>query len=730
MRQHEGLTIVEALENLNILSDIESLDEIEVSENAVIISHKSEHEGTSKKGKETYWLHAGPDDQTLRAVKETFKSVYEYLQSSYEKMKKEGSSKRLIEGMSTIMVLVGETAKKLERFGTIFQKVTELNEYKKLEHFYRNKVIKESYKEFMRMPIPESVEDIAEVISLEEELAELLPVEEKGVFPLNDIDVVKKDTHYELFYLKNEDGRNFYTYDLARNIKLACDFGEFQEEYFGQDPLLQVKNWIDKNLQLLAANILKYAKKEIDKFYKEAMRYKNLSVVEILSKALMALMLASYPKNLIRQFSTKGCYSYFADFQLFLREAILSREYQKLIIFSAPTTQSFFVNLVEVVEKLSKGLFILGGGKEEILKVLKELNNRERDKKKIDEQSLSAFLRQRFDVINNALKKHPSGPIFKAVDLVREEEERLFDPLLQENLPEPEYIFKRNGKETRLIRMPAPVLQEYINQANVALEFKEFLRSLQRGTAHQHHLIINLQDRTSWKEHARCLCLEEISRNAQFDRSLTVITLAKETDFYKQEGELYEELNDAQEFILQFFSHIEDDASGYYYSPKIRKVLFPYFVKEVIKNVHVHFFDEKKTLSLHERQAFIDLCYLLIELKVLEVIDPDTFSFVSKDGLDRTAISNVAFIALVALNEKEPIEEGMKNELERILFASTLLLRERAIFEDSFERFYRLLAILEQKATKKGALLQPFASLFDEKTLNIKGKILGNHEKE
>src|SRR5262249_26587794 len=113
MKHKAGLNILDALENLNTLVDAESLEEIEITDDALLVPRKGEIGGGEE---EIYWTKAGSNDQTLAAVRETFRSVNTYLQTFYTKMKKGGDTKRLVEGINTIMVLVGEAAKKLDRF--------------------------------------------------------------------------------------------------------------------------------------------------------------------------------------------------------------------------------------------------------------------------------------------------------------------------------------------------------------------------------------------------------------------------------------------------------------------------------------------------------------------------------------------------------------------------------------------------------------------------------------
>jgi hypothetical protein len=652
MKEKNGLHILDALENLNTLVDADSLDDIEVTEDSLLIPRKGESEGGRH---EIYWVQAGPDTQTLSAIKDTFRSVHAYLQTFYAKMKNNGDTKRLIEGINTIMVLVGEAAKNFERFGTLFkERITDFDEYKRLQYFYRDRVIKESFREFAKMPLPKEKQPLPEHEAAEEELRSLL-AEEKveevgGVHILNDLDVIKRDHHYELFYLKNEAGHRFYTYDLARTIKLACDFGEFAQEYFGDDPLLQIKNWEDKSLNLRAERILKKCGRHIEKFYQEAMKYKEMDVVSSLHNAVMALMLAANPRNLIRQFALKGCHLYFHDFIFFLREILNNRDYQKFLIYSPPAGKPFFQDLLDLVHQLCYQVFTMEALNEEVQHALKQIIERIHPKKN---RLLSTNLKTANLGLTEALKKHPNGPVFKVVDIIREEEEQIFDPLYQGNIPGKEWVIFQGENEIECIRTPCPTRQEIINRAFVAPEFKTYMSSL---SPKEHYLFINYQDRTSWKEHARSFALEEMSRQAEFAENFTVVTLAKDTDFYNQAGH-YQEVDEAEIFIDHFYQHLSDEITGYHFPARLKRELFESFILELLNQIHVTFFDRREHLSFLDRLDFIEMGYHFIELKLMELVQPTILSLSSKDGLDVSATSSVGLIALMMIDKGKQWDE-------------------------------------------------------------------------
>jgi hypothetical protein len=698
------LAILEALDNLNTLIEANSLDELEVTEDLHLVSHRG--------GKEKYWVQAGPDKHTQDAIRETYRTVLGYLQSFYHRMKDAHDQKRLITGVNTIMVLVGEATKKLQRFDTLFkQTVTEYKEFKDLQNFYRNKIIKETYKRFEKIPIPKLIEVPKEKTKMEGELQGLLeeeePVEVKeGEHILNDLDVVKRDHLYELFYLRNEAGHFFYTTELGKQLKLACDFGEFAEAYFNGDPLLQIKNWEDRSLHLCAKEILKRHRPKVERFYRSTTAHKGFALVATMHKALMALMLAANPRNLIRQFAIKASSFYFHDFLLFLREALHDADFQKYLVYPVPGGKPFLQDTLTLVHALSATLFLLPRHHEELQTGLQGLVAKGLPKG----GSLAERVAAAYKALQNVLQKHPSGPIFKALDLVREDdEERSFDPLFLGNYPEQETLFTSGDKEILCLRIPCPITQIVINRAEITEEFKNFLRNADKKI-----LYLNFQDRTSWKEHARCLALEELGRQALFADVLTLVTMTKESHFYNQIGE-YETLNDALAFRTQLKQHLFDESSGYTYPPFVKEKMSSDWLERLLLTLHSLFFENKKSLTFLEKITWIEIAYSLLILKLIELSQPDALALSSKDALDIGATSLVALIALLTQGQGKEWSEEEFQALQRLLFGPVLLQRERPLLPERIDRLCSMMRLLEEK----GAYLEAFSSLYKKETLKL-----------
>lgn len=699
MSSRGSLTIEEVIENLNTLVEASSLDEIEITEDGTIVSHRG-FQSTDA------YIPAAPDEATLAAIRANFAVVYSYLQSFYKKMKDKGKEEAFSKGLESIMVLVGESAKKLEKFDILFQeKISLLEEYKNIKDFYQTRIVKEIG--------TSSQSDLQEAtFDWEHGLEELFSEEEvevvEGVHLLNNLEAVKSDHAYELFYLKNEAGHNFYTGELARTIKLACDFGDIDAT--SADPLLHIKNWEDKSLQEIADSLLSASKREVEAFYKETVKHRDVDIVSLMRQAVLALMLASNPKNLIRQFSIKGCHRYFGDFQQFLRQVLEHRDYQKLLLYSGEPGAPFLFEVIHLANNLIFDLFTQQTSRTEFSSFLMKLLGETKEA-----PTLSDFLAVSDATLRAVLKRHPSGPVFKALDVIREKEETLvFDPVYQGNLPGKELELIHNQKHISLMRIPSPTKQEVVSHAVVTTEFESFLYALaskKRGNL----LFINFADRTSWREHARVKALEEMGNLAEFADKITVVTIAMDTDFYNQVGH-YAASDDAKTFLSHFFEHLSDEIAGYHFPANIKNKIFPKEIKMVLEAIHKTFFENKKTLSHKERLELIEIAYHFLILKLIEVVEPTDIAFSSKDALDAVAIEMVGLAALLSIGQHKKLTSKERQAFVGILYGPTMIIRERGVHPEKVGRLIDVIKLYESHPD----FLKEFRGCFDKSVLDMK----------
>jgi hypothetical protein len=259
-------------------------------------------------------------------------------------------------------------------------------------------------------------------------------------------------------------------------------------------------------------------------------------------------------------------------------------------------------------------------------------------------------------------------------------------------------------KDVTCLHMPSPTRQEIINRTTIIPELQGLLRFFQGGIKKRRHLLINLQDRTSWQQFTTSKALETFARGAEFTDVISVITFPRDTDFYWQHSG-YQEASGAP----IFFEHLDmqlqgGEQCGFYFPEEVKaKELFP-FVNKVSKLIHSHFFKSKPTLTRRERLDFLEIYQNLLILKCIEITDCDSFSFSCKDGVDKGAALGATFFLFFHLLTKGT--EWTQEEWDTMLwlyYSPALVIRERTIDPLRFKRSVMVNQALEKGFTKKTA---------------------------
>ena len=237
-----NISLIDAVETLSHIADLEYDQEIGITE-----THDLKFQDQVFTYRTVHWLHPHGAELTLSVVKNVFRSILNYLKSYYENEYSYVTNPQTIEGIKTIMVLVGEAAKKLDKYTHFFQhsqskSVTQLKEYKQLQEFYLTRIarkIDEGQLGKWIMGLSQRVLGQKRVAAPTTTIRKAMQTKHVYV----DLESVKRDTEYELFFLRKEDGSRFFSPRLVRNIKLISDFGNYFSEKKGDDPLVDVPVW-------------------------------------------------------------------------------------------------------------------------------------------------------------------------------------------------------------------------------------------------------------------------------------------------------------------------------------------------------------------------------------------------------------------------------------------------------------------------------------------------------
>src|SRR3990167_3398645 len=546
----EVINLQEAMDNLATIGeiDLEHPPLLGVVQNVRLVTDDSELSVGAIR-----WLSEEGEEPILEILDRTYQAIYFHLQSLYQNLETDWESKKLESGIAAMMALVGESAVKMDRYLSFREGIAVEKRQEKIAERVAFRELQRFYLEHLTKKFRDQVEgDLA----WSEEWQENEGALSSTMSGLKDFETVKRDEEYELFYIRNEEGDPYFTLELLRNIRLTADLVQ-PSESFEEDPLLKVRAIQDRDLQSSANQILGECHSLIEDFFHSSEKWEENQLARNLSMGIIALFLAANPRNLLQNTTGKSSLRYFADFLGFLRLGFQADEYQRWIAYPPEKSDQLASLLLALTHRLSFAFFSRPGGVRQ--EAIGLIHRTMRKGEELFQSSKKAILKgdtvwneflmedERF---RSFLSKFTNGPLFKILDLIREEDDEnqmiAFDPIGQGNFPYRLYQVQKGKTRIDLLHMPTPVLQQLINKCEITGEFQGFLRSCNEQG--KKHLLINLNDRTSWREFGRSKSLETLQMKAEHSKHFFVLTLPKTTDFYYQNNE-YLNLNRAEDFI-------------------------------------------------------------------------------------------------------------------------------------------------------------------------------------
>lgn len=640
------------------------------------------------------WKDPKKIQENTDKIREIFRTLTAYLDHLYRKEKTEITNPKMQKGLQAIMQLAGEAVDKVSRFTQLIHapQFTEnvIPEFKQLQNFYLSKFFSK-----LKGPSKKPVLIDNEEASFDEEKQ-----------ALKDLESVQKDTDYELFYISQENGKPFFSSNLLRHMSMVASF---DENLISNDPenllsAITISN--DRNFHQSAQQILQEGEGIMQKFYKEASPYKEHPMILSLFKALMALMLAANPKNLSHNTEGKTSYDYFLDFTYFLRETIvleISLQWRKS---NAVQLTPFKTASLQLIDFLINSFFFRLGAYQDVIIFFERLS----EKYLSSASSLWEKLAKIDTDLRQVLKEYPNGPLMKTMKIFKQgKETQGFDPLAQENLPYQLFMLQNQEINTTILHLACPIHQDFIDRARIVEEFKAYLRTMEG----KKHLYIDLQNRMSWKDKQRCLALEGLSKEAEFLSVFKYMALPKNSDFYFQQ-EQYTNLTQAEAFCEECYQQLkEEHNAGFYFQ---HQTISLSTMKNLIKFIHYHFFNQNEILSRKERLDFIELLYFFIVLYTVEIEKPEVINFTCKDGVDIGATMEAVFYGLSRLlGSSKPWQEEDKRFFIFSLFGPAFLIRNRSVSTLYFQRALSVLSYFDEvMQEKRETILKALAELLPE----------------
>jgi hypothetical protein len=699
LKLKDALSILEAVDFLSSLSEID----VTISSRALGVEEK-----------DTLHPHRWLDGQLIyknqELVTQSFTSILSYLSDLQENHPDQLQDEHVLKGLQSIFAILDEAAQKIEKFTELFKESPALNSLMDLEEYRK---LQEYIASFILPRFSERAESWEEdLLGLKQE--DLMGVSKKG---LRDIEDIKEDKLYDLFFVKKHDKKPFYDYDMVRRLKLLYDFDQIAETGQEETSFIRIRQLQDKDFHQKAASILAGSSYLIGGFYKEAMKMKGVPLVASMNKALMALMLAANPRSwhssstLQESHLFKSSAEYFGDFHFYLRESLHSSEYKKMLSLKSDSTPLLYQHCFTLIHKLCAGYFLSMSLQKEIVSFIRRMIHVGSKMTQVKEPadkfpSLWKELLWEDDSIRQVLQKQPNGPIRCTIEsFLKGDIGKGWDPLSHRNVPSHLFTLMSKKKEIAFLRMPAPLMQKSIQVAEVPSEFEQFLKGCLLEDKHEKFLLVNLQDRTSWEEHARSESLENFSKKEDIKQVFSLIGLPKKTDFYFQK-EHYHDLDEASLFMDQLIEQFEGREQCGFYWPSSQAKESNVFAKAAVSMVHAVFFDKRKKLTLIERQSFIEIFYFFLILKSIDLYEPDYMALSCKDSIDTGAAASGGFFSFLRMIiSDKPWKEEEKDLLLWILYAPALFFRERAIQKTDLNRLVNTMNVFQEGILENRSLL-------------------------
>lgn len=697
-RRAEDLSIVSAVEALSNIADLEF--EATARDSQLV----SEMEEQSTVLRTVRWLHQKNAERMLSIIRDKMGVVLNYLKHFYKAERGRFARRESIEGIRTIMLLVDEAADNLDRYTKLFlgsraKSVKNTKEFLSLCTFYKKKIL----------PIATHAQVASWIGALplqtileKATLASGLPVDLPPMSVLGaELEGVKDDREYELLFLRQPDGSRFFSPKMLRSMKLASEV----ESATLRDPRMdaEVNGMAQAQSSAEIRHILGEVYPLMDAFFHMASKARDREVYLSLYKACVALMEASVQSvHQTHKEGAKATQEYFRDFVSSFNEILQLPEFQRMLAYPPRNEYSWEHSLFRLTQALSSAMIAGTPLAPDLIEGMRTLAvqalTKMADEAVLAIEKPSRRITAEGNALRHFLRTLKGSMLAKMVGQLEESGWPLFEPLLGESVPNRLFDLSWRGSLIPIVRLPSPTRQEYINKARISEAFQIAIR---RYLAQKKAcLIINLQERTNWRESARSFAIEQLSKGLESDERLYVLTQNRSGDFYEQTGS-YADMHLSGEFKEQLLSQVIEAGSGSIWPREVDE-RFTNDVRALIQAIHKTIYGGRNVITRVRRIEFIELVYNMMILRAVGMLHPDVIFLSCKNGLDVTLTTMASLFCLQsALQDKQLSQEDVE-WLRTILYGLPLIHRRRLLFQDRQEHLCSFVRFLEDTLSALG----------------------------
>lgn len=679
IKRKMDLSIMEAVDNLTSMADLD-----------IEGGKKDRHALFEKLRGEAKWISYQSKKQTDEKIRATFSTIHHYLEHLNQKAAEEEKKVHFQRGVKAIKSLALDAIRKVDGLKQLLhpkEAISSVSEYEEVRDF--QKFITEFETSYYDSNLEKEEMEIAGSLYAQSP-ADLI----------KEISVLKDDTDYELLFIRREDDLPFFSQEVLEHAKSICHFDEVFFDHVLDNPLRAMTIIQDEEACDVASEIYSKVKTELNPFLKSYKTHQEDTLSQSLYKALIALIAAKNPENLIKTNRQKSCLEYFKDFHRYLSE-VTSHQ-----LISRLDQDEYHLKAKKVIQALNGWFFLHPMNHPKAVELVKTLMTKGQ-MRPIKRHSIWSWFLESYHHLEEEFKKFPSGPIFKLLQQYENGDlDRGFDAIAQGNIPSTILNFDLNEKKRSLLYLPSPTTQSKVSKAAIISNFESFLDLDTTKT----FLLFNLQDRKLAAK-ARTEILEHAEVNHP---NLKVVSIPKDTAFYNQESE-YFDLDDAASFVKALYDQVQGaPITGFHFPKKMNFDALKKFSQKIIPVIHRQFFASNKILTRKNRLDFIEIFYGFLVFKIMTLLDFDYVSFTCKDAVDIGSLTTLQFFTYLKFFKDPSIQmtDEDHDKLVQIILVPALLQRARLTSYKRVERMLSALSTLEQDHTLSSSEYQTLFELF------------------
>ena len=633
--------------------------------------------------KSLYWI---PSSDLRKTVRKVFGALYDYVDSMGQVWSDtEDLSKHIV--AKDILNIVEEAAKKIDSIAHVvgWKKGRDLSksvEYYEITNVLRKRLRRMAHFSHLEKADAISFHSKSKIPSLAQVDLQWDTVDKKAI----DISKVVADLDYELMLIKSVEDRLLVSPNLVRKGLKSASKGLSDSKRLNKKELAILNQVTNLSLQQYASRIKNQIWFMVDEYFIEVRRQNKGGPYELLSKSLLALMLAASSASSSLN-NKKRSIDYYKDYVCFYKKALQSNIVKGWL--ACPPQKNRLDRLAYRLLGFSLWVkmripFYNSSHLQPFLDVLGLTPDLSPDQLGWDQ--IIGVLEQSEKSFGSSI--HP--------DLLPDREQLKigFNPNINGYLPSLTAGIKclKTNKSIPIVSICAPVIQKRIDQAAITDEMKMLFSYFQDRRSHRKIIVLDLEDAMSWNGLARSKAtyakLSKIEEKNLYWINLPLKGLLEKV--------VKDKAVEAVEFANLFMEKLNEYHELYPSSYKLEAYINNIVTEKSIAKLLFHLSLAK--LNKNEQAFAINFLVQWISLLSIAHLDPDFIWVVSKGGIDYgpTFISELGLL----LNFSASIDQKSLRQLFSKLLGPSLINRRRGLVKEDLEYVKNWISSLHQIYSK------------------------------